>query len=573
MIFVAPVADLADSARHVVALRSWRSPAQHDSILVYRRDPPPGAPGAQAGYYSIANECPHLGLPLEGALALAPRPEKPRSDSSSRAGGDIEDLCDDDEIDPRKEPIVICPFHQFDFGLGSGSSSSGMHACTYRLEVRNGGELWMEPPGDLGDDYRVIGIRSVSERASSLPPRVGLLDPDSPSRRVGLLDPDPPLSHTGFADLPAAPTDLLSSLTLSDSPAVEPRTIVAYCRHVLLAPTPAAKVTLVRRLVSLFRSGTLSRLADPSTDPPHPLEPYRAPSVKTVASGQTGRLRRGGNIESRIRLLHALANIELWAIDLAIDHVARFHDGDEAKRLGWGFVSDFLKVAEDEAKCVAFSLSCVMLCVSRTQADPRPRPPAGTSPSSRSASSSLAARTARSRSTTVRPSLSLSLLDLPSAPTLTPRLASPAGLWESATQTSHSLLSRLAIVALVHEARGLDTNPTQIRRCRAAGDEETARVLEIVHADEICVRPPAPSRSLSLSLVRLVLTPSPSPCSTSPSATATSRPSAPRTAPSRSTRSHSSAPRSRRTSSAPCAGRSTRPTAQRRVWTASGTRG
>lgn len=90
-----------------------------------------------------------------------------------RAGGDIEDLCDDydddngDEIDPRKEPIVICPFHNLDFGLGSGSSSSGMHACTYRLEVRNGGELWMEPPGDLGDDYRVIGIRSVSERASS----------------------------------------------------------------------------------------------------------------------------------------------------------------------------------------------------------------------------------------------------------------------------------------------------------------------------------------------------------------------------------------------------------------------
>ena len=75
----------------------------------------------------------------------------------------------------------------------------------------------------------------------------------------------------------------------------------------------------------------------------------------------------------------------------------------------------------------------------------------------------------------------------------------PAGLWESATQTSHSLLSRLAIVALVHEARGLDTNPTQIRRCRAAGDEQTARVLEIVHADEICVRPAAPSRSLSLS--------------------------------------------------------------------------
>ncbi|GAA5845746.1 hypothetical protein JCM9279_006093 [Rhodotorula babjevae] len=388
MIYVAPVADLADSARHVVALRSWRTPSSHDSVLVYRRDPPPGEADPQAEYYSIANECPHLGLPLEG--------------------GDIEDLCaDDDELDLRNSPVVICPFHNLDFNLGSGSSSSGMHACTYRLELRNGGELWMEPPGDLGDDYRVIGIRSVSER---------------------------------FADLPTAPTDLLSSLTLSDSPAVEPRTIVAYCRHVLLAPTPSAKVALVRRLVSLFRSGTLSRLADPSTDPPHPLEPYRAPSVKTVASGQTGRLGRGGNVESRIRLLHALANIELWATDLAVDHVARFWDwrvasldGQEGKRVGWGFVSDFLKVAEDEAKHFTI-LSERLEQLGCTYG-------------------------------------SLSVHN---------------GLWESATQTSHSLLSRLAIVALVHEARGLDTNPTQIRRCRAAGDEQTAQVLEIVHADEIC---------------------------------------------------------------------------------------
>lgn len=60
-----------------------------------------------------------------------------------------------------------------------------------------------------------------------------------------------------------------------------------------------------------------------------------------------------------------------------------------------------------------------------------------------------------------------------------------AGLWESALQTSHSLFARLAIVALVHEARGLDTNPTQIKRCRNAGDERTAEVLEVIHADEL----------------------------------------------------------------------------------------
>lgn len=62
-------------------------------------------------------------------------------------------------------------------------------------------------------------------------------------------------------------------------------------------------------------------------------------------------------------MLHALANIELWAIDLAVDHIARFYDwrlgdleGKKGKKMGWEFVADFLKVAEDEAKCVKLSI-------------------------------------------------------------------------------------------------------------------------------------------------------------------------------------------------------------------------
>lgn len=67
---------------------------------------------------------------------------------------------------------------------------------------------------------------------------------------------------------------------------------------------------------------------------------------------------KGGSVSSRIKLLHALASIEQWAIDLAIDCISRFHswklgttNGKEGeKRLPWNFFSDFLKVAEDEAK-------------------------------------------------------------------------------------------------------------------------------------------------------------------------------------------------------------------------------
>ena len=60
-----------------------------------------------------------------------------------------------------------------------------------------------------------------------------------------------------------------------------------------------------------------------------------------------------------------------------------------------------------------------------------------------------------------------------------------AGLWESAVVTSTSLRARLAIIHLVHEARGLDVNPGTIERFRRAGDDESVRVLEIIHADEV----------------------------------------------------------------------------------------
>ena len=60
-----------------------------------------------------------------------------------------------------------------------------------------------------------------------------------------------------------------------------------------------------------------------------------------------------------------------------------------------------------------------------------------------------------------------------------------SSLWESATATSHSLRSRLAIIHLVHEARGLDITPSSIERFRKAGDPDTVKVLEVIHTDEV----------------------------------------------------------------------------------------
>lgn len=60
-----------------------------------------------------------------------------------------------------------------------------------------------------------------------------------------------------------------------------------------------------------------------------------------------------------------------------------------------------------------------------------------------------------------------------------------AALWESARVTFPSLRSRLAIIHLVHEARGLDVNPGTIAKFKKAGDEDSVKVLNIIHADEV----------------------------------------------------------------------------------------
>ena len=119
-----------------------------------------------------------------------------------------------------------------------------------------------------------------------------------------------------------------------------------------------------------------------------------------------------------------------YRIDLAWDIIARF--GPMHKDLPPAFFSDWSKVALDESK--HFSL-----LVSRLDA------------------------------------LGVSYGTLPVH----------AALWESAAVTARSLRARLAIIHLVHEARGLDVNPLTIEKFRAAGDADSVETLEVIHHDEI----------------------------------------------------------------------------------------
>lgn len=130
----------------------------------------------------------------------------------------------------------------------------------------------------------------------------------------------------------------------------------------------------------------------------------------------------------RTALLHALAHIELNAIDLAWDIIARF-TGEDLPR---AFYDDWVAVADEEAKHHGL----------------------------------LAARLA---------SLGAAYGDLPAHD----------GLWQAAEATAHDLLARLAVVPLVLEARGLDVTPAMIAKCESAGESANAEVLRVIYEDEV----------------------------------------------------------------------------------------
>jgi uncharacterized ferritin-like protein (DUF455 family) len=145
------------------------------------------------------------------------------------------------------------------------------------------------------------------------------------------------------------------------------------------------------------------------------------------------RRRTGQSLAGRQALYHALAHIELNAIDLAWDIIARFSTPRiTAEAYPRGFYDDWVKVADDEAR--HFTLLTQRLTA-----------------------------------------LGGAYGDLPAHD----------GLWEAAEATAHDLLARLAVVPLVLEARGLDVTPGLIAKLNRAGDTEGAAALEVIYKDEI----------------------------------------------------------------------------------------
>lgn len=193
---------------------------------------------------------------------------------------------------------------------------------------------------------------------------------------------------------------------------------------VLDVAEPERKARRSRAIASDWRALRIHEIGSASP-PDRPARPERPPLLPAT---QVRKRKIGPGTTGRIALLHALAHIELNAVDLAWDIVARFTDQD----LPHDFYDDWVSVADEEARHYTLL------------------------------SERLAA-------------LGAAYGDLPAHD----------GLWEAAVETRHDLLARLAVVPLVLEARGLDVTPVMIGKLRAAGDEASAAVLQVIYEEEI----------------------------------------------------------------------------------------
>jgi uncharacterized ferritin-like protein (DUF455 family) len=158
-----------------------------------------------------------------------------------------------------------------------------------------------------------------------------------------------------------------------------------------------------------------------------PLRPAR-PARPELLSPKDVPRRRPGTPEGRTALLHAVAHIELNAVDLHWDIIARFTD----QPMPIGFYDDWVKAADEEAKHFNLICDCLEAMGSHYGA-----------------------------------------------------LPAHHGMWRAAEDTITDLQARLAVVPMVLEARGLDVTPGMIEVFRKAGEDQALHALQVIYAEEV----------------------------------------------------------------------------------------
>ncbi|KAJ3509576.1 hypothetical protein NLJ89_g5151 [Agrocybe chaxingu] len=323
--------------------------------------------------YVMEASCPHLGVDMSHA-----------------------------EIEECESSVVaVCPWHRYDFDLKTGKSETGLRACTYSVEVRTDPEdglekVFMETP-EGGSNWRLVELRPVSEEFADPPPSAPVHILPQVATQVEPQQQEPVVPTTGA-----------------------PKTLMEWAVLILNTPNPTLKVERTRHAVQLFRTAKLTSIGNKAKNAPRPpdVPPREASFARNMVDPNKVKSRK-----NRAVMLHALANIEQWAIDLAWDIIARF--GPKHPDIPPAFFVDFTKMALDESKHFDLTIDPI-----RQYACSR---------------------------------LSMGI-----------------------SHRHRTLIPRAAChIHLVHEARGLDVNPATIERFRRAGDHDTVKVMEIIHADEV----------------------------------------------------------------------------------------
>lgn len=187
----------------------------------------------------------------------------------------------------------------------------------------------------------------------------------------------------------------------------------------LLIADAADKASATLALDANLPVDTAASISEPAGIPGRPARPQlvehitlKPPSMRTPAGIAA--------------LVHAIAHIELNAIDLALDICWRFPGMPEA------FYRDWLRIAQEEAK----------------------------------------------HFTLLRDHLRTLGFDYGD-------FDAHNALWDMAERTRHDLLARIALVPRTLEARGLDASPGVKRKLIGAGDAKAGAILDIILSDEI----------------------------------------------------------------------------------------
>ena len=196
---------------------------------------------------------------------------------------------------------------------------------------------------------------------------------------------------------------------------------------VLTTADGSAKIRLSRENAALWFAARTAGSSLPIGRADPPLHPARPEKPELLQPRDVPR-RRPGSEAGRLALLHAVAHIELNAVDLHWDILARFADHP----MPLGFYDDWVKAADDESRHFTLICDCLEALGSHYGAMP-----------------------------------------------------AHAGMWRAAEDTVGDLQGRLAVVPMVLEARGLDVTPGMIEVFRKAGVAQAVAALEVIYAEEV----------------------------------------------------------------------------------------